>query len=89
MSLPISAIPPAAISAITAPASSPELASALSDLLKRYVLLLDTSWHGGWDAGDEAAVRRARAALVRADFAALFPDEIARHLDLSLASRNP
>jgi len=60
------------------------LARALNDLLTRYVALLDTSWHGGWDQSDDSAIRGARTVLTQAGFAAMFPDEIARHLDLAL-----
>ncbi len=61
-----------------------DLARALSDLLTRYVFLLDSSWHGGWDQSDDTAIRSARAVLTQGGFAAMFPDEIARHLDLAL-----
>lgn len=71
------------------PASGTDLARALNDLLTRYVALLDSSWHGGWDQSDDAAVRRARSVLTHAGFAAMFPAEIAHHLDLALPGGAP
>ena len=67
---------------------TPEVATALGDLLSRYVRLLDGSWHDGWSVDEEAAVRHARAVLAQAGWSGRLPREVQTslrlHLDLNL-----